>query len=200
MKHPTLHGSERTVHLMVLEALDGAGHVSQRSLGEALGMAASRVNRVIRTLVEAGRVRVVDESVRPFAYALTRSGQDYLRELSHEHYATVVGRFRQVQHRIRRQLGALREAGAERVVFYGAGDVMEVVRPLAEVLGLRVVGVVDDDPAKQGATRGSVTVSPPGSIAEVAPDAVVITTLRHAEEIRRRLGLDASSTLRVVEL
>lgn len=182
-----------------MEVLDGAGHVSQRSVAGTVGMAASRVNRIINALVRSGYVAVSDATVRPYAYRLTERGQAYLRELSYEHYASVVGRFRQVEARIRNRLTELRDAGAEKVVFYGAGEVMEVAYPLAQRLGLRVVGVVDDDPSKQS-NQLSIAVLPPASIGELAPDAVVITTFRHAHEIRSRLRPFHSSALRMLAL
>jgi DNA-binding Lrp family transcriptional regulator len=199
LKHSRTGRPDPAGHRAVLEALDGAGHVPQRRVAEAVGMATSRVNRIIRELLDAGRVRVVDDAVRPFAYTLTADGRAYLQELSYDHYATVVGRFRQVQRRIDRRLAELRDQGLERVVCYGAGEVMEVVRPLAESNGLRVVGVVDDDPAKQG-RWGAVDVAAPESIGAADADAVVITTFRHAGEIRARLGEAVPAGVKVVEL
>lgn len=186
-------------HLQVLEALDGAGHVSQRAIAANVGMAASRVNRIIHDLVQAGSVAVSDPTLRPYAYRLTPRGRAYMQELSYDHYASVVGRFRQVEARIRTRLAELRNLGAEKVVFYGAGEVMEVAYLLAQRLGLRVVGVVDDDPSKHSTER-RIVVGPPASISQLAPDAVVITTFRHAEEIRNRVRPFAPSALRVIEL
>lgn len=199
MKRVVRSVADTAGHLHVLEALDGAGHVSQRSVAETVGMAASRVNRIINTLVQCGHVAVLDETVRPYAYRLTSLGRAYLQELSFDHYVSVVGRFRQVERRIRMRLAELRDAGAEKVVFYGAGEVMEVAYPLAQRLGLRVVGVVDDEPSKHSSQR-RIPVGSPGSIGELAPDAVVVTTFRHAEAIRERLGLDSNSKMTVVEL
>jgi hypothetical protein len=96
-------------------------------------------------------------------------------------------------------MAQLRAEGLERVVFYGAGEVLEVVRPLAEAEGLRIVGVVDDDPNKQG-RLGTVEVAPPESIVATEPDAVVITTFSHVSEIRSRLEAVGSPSVRVVAL
>jgi DNA-binding transcriptional regulator LsrR (DeoR family) len=186
-------------HLQVLEALDGAGHVSQRAVAETVGMAASRVNRIINALVELGHVAVSNTMVRPYSYLLTSTGRTYHQELSYDHYASVVGRFRQVEARIRTRLAELRDAGVVTVVFYGAGDVMEVAYPLAQQLGLTVVGVVDDDPSKHSNQR-RISVGPPASIGDLAPDAVVITTFRHADEIRNRVSPFAPSAMRVIAL
>jgi hypothetical protein len=130
---------------------------------------------------------------------VTPQGRAYLQELSYDHYASVVGRFRQVEGRIRNRLAARRDAGAEKVVFYGAGEVMEGAYPLAQRLGLTVLGVVDDDPSKHSSQRRSA-VGPPASIRDLAPDAVVITTFRHADEIRNKVRPFEPSALRVIEL
>jgi hypothetical protein len=78
----------------------------------------------------------------------------------------------------------------ERVVFYGAGDVLDATRRVASGVGLRVVGVVDDDPKKHGPRKGGLVVGAPSAIDQLEPDAVLIATLRHAEEIQ--LKMDAS--------
>lgn len=182
-----------------MRAMDGAGHVSQRRLAEAAGLGLGQVNRMIHALLAEGHVRVQDTAIRPYAYLLTAAGRAHIRQLHHEQDARVVNRYREVQERIRTQLARIRGRGIERVVFYGAGEVMEVAHPLAEGLGLRVVGVVDDDPAKRGAARSGVSVASPAVIASLHPDAVIITTLRHADEIRTRLG-PGTRAIPVVEL
>jgi DNA-binding MarR family transcriptional regulator len=199
MKHRARIPENDTGHLQVLKALDGAGHISQRSLADALGMAASRVNRIIRSLVDGAHVEVTDEGLRPFAYKLTKTGQAYLQELSYDHYATAVGRFREVQERIATRLTQIKEQGVERVVLYGAGEVMEVTYPLACNIGLEVVGVVDDDPGKQG-DADLFKVAAPNQIIRLAPDAVVITTFRHADQIRTRSRPNIPPGLKVLEL
>jgi DNA-binding MarR family transcriptional regulator len=185
--------------LRVLEALDGAGHVSQRELGEGLGLAASQVNRIIRFLVAEGHLEVADDRVRPYAYMLTESGREHLRRLSHARCATVIRDFRRVQRRIRQRLVALRREGVRRVALYGAGDILGVAQPLARSAGLEVVAVVDNDPRRQGTRRGRLTVVAPEALATAAAEAVVITSFRHADRIRGRLE-ESSSGWRVVDL
>lgn len=86
----------------------------------------------------------------------------------------------------------------ERVFCYGAGEMLDLVRPLAESHGLHVVGVVDDDPARQGSRAGLYAWSP-DALKEAEADAVVITTFRHAGEIRGRL-VEVPGSMKVIEL
>jgi DNA-binding MarR family transcriptional regulator len=186
-------------YLRVLEALDGVGHVSQRDLGDEVGLAASQVNRIIRSLVADGHLRVTEDQVRPYAYALTDRGREHLRRLAHVRYAAVVKEFLRVQARIRARLAALRTTGVSRVALYGAGEILDVARPLARAAGLEVVAVPDDDPSRQGTRSAGMTVRPPDAITDAGLEAVVITSFRHAGRIRERL--EASSFAgQVVEL
>jgi DNA-binding MarR family transcriptional regulator len=183
--------------LRILEALDGAGNVSQRELADEARVAASQVNRIIRGLVEAGRLRVVDNRVRPYAYTLTEEGREHFRRLSRARYDAVVTDFLRVQRRIADRLTALRREGVRRVALYGAGDILDVARPLIRSAGLEVVAVVDDDPRLHGTHRGRLTVTAPECLADAWPEAVVITSFQHVEGIRGRLQ---SAAVKVVEL
>lgn len=187
-------GAERSrmkpgeVRFWLLEAVGSGANVSQRSLATRLRVAVGAVNRHLRYFLENGYLEVVDPGVRPFSYRLTEAGQEYLLAARQERYASVVESFREVRERVYGRLRELRRLGVRRAVFYGAGVVMELAYSLARRAGLEVVGIVDDDLGKQGKMRGGLRVGPPGEIAELRPEAVVIATIRHGGEIRRRLG------------
>lgn len=174
--------------LLLLDELARSGNVSQRVLAARLGMAVGAVNRHVRALIREGYVKVADPAVRPFAYRLTPAGSAYLQRLRQAHYERVAGSFREMEERIGARLRELKAKGVSRVVFYGAGVVMEVTRPLAEALGLQVVGVLDDDPAKQGTVKSGLRVLEPLALCGLGVEAVVVTTFRHGRQIARRVG------------
>lgn len=184
----------------LLEELECSGNVSQRALAARLGIGVGAVNRHIRSLLRQGYVEVVDSAVRPFAYRLTPAGMEYRRKIRHSEYESAVGSYREVERRIEQRLAALKAKGVERVVFYGAGAVMEVGLPIARRLGLRVVGVVDDDPAKQGKKVLGTEVLAPSVVQACAPDALVIATFRYAQELTSRLRAALDTEVLVWEL
>ncbi len=186
--------------LLLLKELAEAGHVSQRSLAERLGMGLGVVNRRIRALLDAAFIRIVDSSVRPFAYQLTRRGEGYRTRLRHRRYEGVMGELLELQRHIEERLAKLGGMGIRRLVFYGSGEVMELTLPLAELQGLEVVGLVDDDPAKHRILRGDLEVQPPDAIPSMEPDAVLITTFRHADEIKEKMDPEGRSGMPVLEL
>lgn len=202
MKHvePRLTGELRELRQQLIVELQRGSNVSQRALARRLGVAVGTVNRLLSDMVEAGYVQVFNRDVRPFAYRVTHDGQRYQRRLGLEQYSWVLGSLHRLEQRIRAKLLELRSRGVERVVFYGAGDVMEATNRVASGVGLQVVGVVDDDPTKQGQRKGGLVVSAPSAINELEPDAVLITTLRHAEEIQLKMDESLRASVEVWEL
>lgn len=163
-------------------------------------MAVGVVNQCPSEMIGLGYLRVVNPDVRPFAYKLTPRGTSYRRRLRHEHYRSVLGSFRAVEERMRSRLDELKRRGVCRVVFYGAGEVMEIALPLAQTVGLEVLGLVDDDSTKHGAIKNGLLIQGPRAIGFLEPDAVLISTFRHAREIRRKIDRALRGSVHVWEL
>jgi DNA-binding MarR family transcriptional regulator len=180
--------------------LQSSSNISQRALARRLGLAVGTVNRFLTDMIEAGYVRVFNRTVRPYAYKVTDDGERYQRRLNVEHYSWVLNSLRRLERRIRSTLDDLRSRGVKRVVFYGAGELMEATHRVACEVGLRVVGVVDDDASKHGSHRAGLLVQPPSAINTLEPDAVVVTTVRHAGEIQLNMDPSLRASVEVWEL
>lgn len=172
--------------LAILDALEQTPRVSQRVLADRVGMSVGFLNRCLRQLLANGHVRVADRGVRPFAYRVTAAGRQHHDRLMYEHYRSILASVVDLERRVRERLCELQRKGAQRVAFYGAGEVMAKAQKCAELIGLEVVVVVDDDPQKHGELADGLRIHDPSAIAVLRPDAVVITTLSHAHQIRQR--------------
>ncbi len=197
---PRLSSELRDLRQRLIVELERGSNVSQRALARRLGVAVGTINRLLSDMVDAGYVQVFNRGVRPFAYKVTDDGQRYQRRLGLEHYSWVLGSLRQLEQPIRRKLVELKARGVERVVFYGAGEVMEASYRVAIGVGLQVVGVVDDDNTKHGARKSGLVVEPPSAINDLEPDAVLITTMRHAEELQLEMDPSLRASVEVWEL
>jgi DNA-binding Lrp family transcriptional regulator len=173
--------------LGILEALEAGDRLSQRELAHRLGMSVGFLNRCMNDLIARGYVSVMDRNVRPFAYKVTTVGEQYRQRLTSDHYRAVVAGFMELERRVEARLHELKVTGAQCVVFYGAGEIMEVAHKCAATVGLQVVGAIDDDTAKHGAARNGLKIHAPSAIDELQPDAVLITTFRHAKAIAGRV-------------
>jgi DNA-binding MarR family transcriptional regulator len=184
----------------LLDFLSRSDHVSQRQIAHELGQSASQVNRLLKELVDAGFVEIKNPHVRPFSYQLTTDGERRLGQLEWEETRGIVTQFRALEDRILARLESVRDRAVRRVVFYGSGDLMRVALPLAADAGLKVVGVVDEDPTREPALPDGIPLVRPDRINGAAPDAVLITTHHQADHIRARLGAILSPGCPVFEL
>ena len=182
------HATTELRALDILDELRNAPRLSQRDLAQRLGMSLGLLNRSLRQLVDAGYVRVADRNVKPFAYRVTVEGQRYHQQLAHDRYRAVVVSFQKLEGRIKRRLRGLKSRGVHRVVFYGAGEIMEVTQKCAGELGFEVLAAVDDDSEKHRALANGLPILPPSELWTFQPEAVLITTFRHAAEIRNRIA------------
>ena len=73
------------------------------------------------------------------------------------------------------------------MVLYGAGEVMDLTKPLAESVGFDILGIVDDNSELHGSIRAGFVVQSSQALRKLRPDAVVVTTFKYAGEIEQRL-------------
>ncbi len=198
-------------HLLVLEELERHDNVSQRALGERLGLAASLVNRLIRELLDQGHVEIVDRAVRPFAYRLTKEGREYRQRLNHQHFRAVMSSFRRLQQRVRRRLRELEGKGVERLVMVGAGDFAEALLrdEKRHDEPREIVGLLTDDPAKLDAdVEGYPVLSHTDDLEEIVEalgvDTVILAlpaaTEKKIRDLARRARYSGARVQRVPRL
>jgi FlaA1/EpsC-like NDP-sugar epimerase len=121
-------------------------------------------------------------------YRLTAEGRVSLAYHQVSYRAELVRLTRAARTRFRDFFRALCDQGVRRVVLYGAGETGEVVLDaLAGWSGVQVAAVLDDDPARQGGTLHGVPVLAPAALGGIEADAVVITSVTRADEIRAKL-------------
>ena len=188
-----LEPSPRMRELQLMELLADQPESSQSLLAERVGLTPARVNAYIRIFAERGHL-VAEHKSRGMAYRLTAEGRKCLAYHQVSYRAELVRLTRSARVRFREFFRELRDRGVGRVVLYGAGETGEVVLDaLAGCDWVRVAAVVDDAPAKQGMKLHGVCIASPDVLAGVEADAVVVTSITAAEQIRERLAAGPSS-------
>lgn len=182
-----LEPSPRMRELQLMELLADQPESSQSLLAERVGLAPARVNAYIRAFAERGYL-VTEQKTRGMAYRLTPEGRRCMAFHQVSYRAELVRLTRAARVRFREFFRELCDRGVGCVVLYGAGETGEVVLDaLAGCDWVEVAAMVDDDPAKQGGKLHGVSVSSPTVLAEMDVDAVVVTSITAAEQIRERL-------------
>lgn len=184
-----LEPSPNLRELMLMELLVDRPESSQSALAERVGLTPARVNAYIRTFAERGYLDM-EQRTRGMVYRLTPEGRRCLAYHQVSYRAELVRLARSARWRFREFFQELSDRGLTRIVLYGAGETGEVVLDaLAGWDAVCVVAVLDDDPAKQGKLlHGARVASPAEVLGHAEVDAVVVTSVTRADEIRERLA------------
>jgi DNA-binding MarR family transcriptional regulator len=189
--HPPNHEHDQRI----LQAIASGQRVTQRGLAGELGVALGLTNLLIRRLVAKGYVRMTHIGTRHMRYLLTPAGWEALAAAAHQSLENTMHLYTQTREQIRVSLSAVSErcpidpSGEKRIVFYGAGDVAEIAYVSLQRTDLQLVGVVDDTRVGrffhlQISRLSELTTE---AVAGVPYSHIVVTTVRHAAAIRRRL-------------
>jgi hypothetical protein len=180
----------------VLQAIASGQRVTQRKLSSELGVALGLTNLLVRRLVGKGYVKISKMGTRHVRYLMTPSGWEALGSATRQSLENTVHLYTETREHIRSSLSAISNRcspnsdGQKRVVFYGAGDVAEIAYVSLQTTDLTLVGVVDD---RRSGRFFNLTISgteqlSAETLGSVRFDHVIVTTLRHADAIRTRLG------------
>jgi len=154
--------AKRLRQYFMLEALarQGLEGLTQRTLGRLAGLSPAVVNQYLLEFSQQGLIRET--------FQLFQHGKEELGRVLQEHQ---------------------RRFDLRTIVFYSAGQVTEVLLQALEKTTLRLLAIVDDDPAKQGKPFFGYPVIARDDILRLKPkpDAVIVTTFRYRDQICENL-------------
>lgn len=161
--------------------------LSQHSLGKQMGITSAMANFYMKEFIAKGMVVAEGETNRQRRYYLTLKGRRrkskllnaYIRDVS-EIYSTCKKEFQE-------RLSEFHRQGLRRVIFFGAAETCEIAYHAAQLAGLEIVGIVDNDPRKHHKKIGDIEISPPDFIEKLEADGVIITALGRPDEIFEQL-------------
>ena len=175
--------SREVRELAILTEIGKNPSCSQRSLARVARVSPTMVNAYVDALVGRGEVQVTGETNRSYTYTLTGPGRSRRDDLRVRVSREVIRLYARLKRDLRGRMEKFHEEGVKRAVLFGAGDTSELVVLASGGTGVEIVGVVDSDPARRGRRIGDVEVTGPETEGEIAPDAVIITSHTHAEEM-----------------
>ena len=174
--------------LLLMIEVEHDPSISQSRLGKKIGLVPSMVNNYIRQMSEQGFLIKAGSSHRKTTYHLTEKGRAHCAELMKRYRIETVRLYKYAKQEFRRRLvGKFNSNRALKVALYGAAETGELAYQVCLELGHEVVGVVDQDPSRQGNHLFACRVSDPSKLTTMKPDVVFITSMGHADEIAGQL-------------
>ncbi len=183
-----LKPTEHLRNLQLLEEVSKDSAISQRKLSIRLEIALGVTNACLKRMIKRGYIRARGINHKRIAYYLTPRGFQEKARLAYRFLQHNVTYYIELKKNIASKLHLLAASGVKRVIFYGAGEAMEVAYITMQEIPIKLVGIVDDDPAKQGRRLFGFTIQSPSIISELRPDAIVVTSIMYKDEIIDRLN------------
>jgi predicted transcriptional regulator len=171
--------------LLLMEAIDDNGCQSQRELSCKLNISLGLVNTFIKDLKIRGIFQTSKQSNNKMRYILSAKGKIEKVNLSKQYLAYSIHYYNEIKRRISDVLTKLEKDGKQEIVFYGTGEICEIMcLILCEHNGYNVK-IIDDK--KAGRTICGRKIYDEVNIEKLNFDAVVIMDFENFSAIRDKL-------------
>ncbi len=174
--------------------------MSQHDIARLAGISSSMAHNYVKAFVDQGLIQIHGTTNRTMRYVVTPAGQARTQELLAQYAEEVVHLYTLAKHECARKLQNLHRQGLCNVVLFGAAATGELVYNAAQQTPLRILGVVDNDPAKHHHRFGELEVLPPSVISRLRPDGVIITAFGRPDEIYEQIRHLQDDGIQVVRL
>ncbi len=170
---PTKHYNE----YQLLEYLHANHRVTQRALCDALRLSVASINHYLEDLETRGLLKRVKQSTKVVHYHLTEKGIKRKNYLKISYFKAMRGIYHASKNSVLAFLETLTGNVAKTLLIYGAGEVAELFVQIIKDQphhAITIPAVIDDDPAKQGASMHGVPVIALESAIKYRHDGVLI--------------------------
>jgi DNA-binding MarR family transcriptional regulator len=174
--------------LLILSAVEKNPHISQNNLANEVGLTSSMVNNYIRKLSKKELIRIKGNTNRTMNYNLTPKGFEEKMSLLVAYSLETTGLYQDAKQEFAQRLQEIYEEGVHNAVLFGAGETAEILYNASKSKDLEIIGIVDNDPDKQGKLFGNLIIQPPEFIERINPDGVIIASLGRQDEIHAQIN------------
>lgn len=181
-----LRPSRELREFYILRAVESNPNASQRRIARDAMVSSTMVNNYLGEMVDRRWIDISGDTNRSYEYRITDAGRGRKSDLLFQISKEVVQMYALMKRDFVARLKRLADEGVRRVVLFGAGETGELAAAAAADAGLEIVGIIDNDAAKHGRLIGTVAVSAPSAIETLRPDAIVITSHGHGDEIEQQ--------------
>lgn len=176
--------------LVILDHIEKNEDITQKELGEIANTAPSMVNVYINEYEEKGYIVREYLSSKTVKYKITAEGMRRKNYLLITYLHELLKLYRLAKENIESFLNSLEDRGYRNVFLYGAGEVAETILSVIrdrENLNLNILGLIDDDPERQGKLLMGYRIIPLDDAIKESHDAIVITSYTYEDIIKKRL-------------
>lgn len=175
---------------MVLDLIEINKDITQRELASHLGIAVSMVNLLLDRIEKEGFIKRKKYNSKNVEYILSKKGIERRKVLNFRYLKNAQSMYRLARDNVISFLHQLELKGIRKLIFYGAGEVAELLIDTINVFNfdkINVVGVIDDDRDKIGNKIYNVSVVDLKQINEILHDGILISSHTNKDIIFNKL-------------
>lgn len=175
---------------LILVLIENNVKITQRKISKEVGIAVSMVNHYLDLFEDQGYIKRHYISTKTVEYFITKKGIERKKFLNISYLNASQKIYRSAKENIVSYLNGLFKDGYENIMLYGAGEVAEIFLQVIineKQKKINVLGVIDDDPLKQGAKLFDYPVMSLSDSRRIDYDGVLISSYGHSETIYNKL-------------
>lgn len=174
---------------MILDIISKREDVTQRSLSRELNISVSMVNEYLEEYEKKGYIKKVYKTVKSVKYIVTKEGIERKKYLNIGFLEASFHIYASAKENIIVFINQIIERGFTKILFYGAGEVAEIMLNVivSTNVSLTVLAVIDDNSKKQGKKLLDKNIIPLEEINKYDYDGVLISSYNHSHDIYEKL-------------
>lgn len=174
----------------ILDLVSKDEKITQRTISEDLDVSVSMVNQYLDEYEEKGYIIKEYLNSKTINYLLTKKGEEQKRLLNIWFLKDTFNIYSKAKIDIVYFLNQVIKKGVNKVLFYGAGEVAEIILQVISSdnnIPLKVVAVVDDDLNKENKVIVNTPIIKKEDIKKYDHDAMLISSYTHRDKIIKNL-------------
>lgn len=161
--------------------------MSQNNLAREVGLTSSMINNYIRDLSKEGLISIKGKTNRTMSYNITAKGLKKKTSLLVAYTLETTVLYQDAKQEFALKLQEIYNEGIHNAVLFGAGETAEIIYNASKSKDLEIIGIVDNNPDKQGKLFGNLIIQPPAFIERINPDGVIIASVGRQDEIYEQI-------------
>lgn len=175
---------------MILDLISKDVQITQRMMSDNLDVSVSMINEYLHKYEEKGYIKKELVAPKIIHYKITKKGIERKKLLNIHYLESSLSVYTSAKENIVNFLSQIINKGFKEVLFYGAGEVAEIILHVIHndsSIPLKVIAIVDDDVKKQGKIIASVPVIKREDINKYKHDGILISSYTNNEVICKKL-------------
>ena len=176
--------------LQILNLLFNNPQVTQRGIASHVGISVAMVNYYLEEYEKEGVLKIARDSTRAGLYSLTKLGDEKRKLLNMEFLKASLDVYNQAKNECINFINKIKEDGFKKLVFYGAGEVCELLLYVMNNISdasLEVLAVIDDDKNKINNEITNVKIISINDLNKYEYDGILVSSYTNNDIIKKKL-------------